>query len=90
MIGLGKNPKNDIIEADKLLDFALGKYGYTGSLGEKMRKARKLFSDENGVWIAHKMRNKLAHEINFEPSEFEFRAALENFRKALLDLKISL
>ena len=90
MIGLGKNLKNDILEADKLLDFVLEKYGYSGSLGEKLKKARQLFTDKNGVWVAHKMRNKLAHEINFQPSEFEFRAALESFRKALLDLKIKL
>ena len=90
MIGKGHNLKNDIIEADKLLDFALKKYGYSGSLGEKLKKAGKLFSDENGVWVAHKMRNKLAHEINFQPSEFEFRSALESFRRALLDLKIKL
>lgn len=90
IIGKGQNPKNDIIEADKLLDFALKQYGYTGSLGEKLKKAEKLFSDINGVWLAHKMRNKFAHEINFHPSELEFRAALEHFRKALLDLKIRL
>lgn len=90
MIGLGKNLKSDIIEADKLLDFVLEKYGYSGSLGEKLKKAERLFTDKNGVWVAHKMRNKLAHEINYRPSEFEFRLALENFRKALLDLKIKL
>ena len=90
MIGKGQSPKNDILEADKLLDFALEKYGYSGSLGEKLKKASKLFSDKNGVWVAHKMRNKLAHEINFQPSEFEFRLALESFRKVLLDLKIKL
>ena len=90
IIGDGQNPKNDILEADKLLDFALEKFGYSGSLGEKLKKAGKLFSDENGVWVAHKMRNKFAHEINFQPSEFELRSALESFRKALLDLKIKL
>jgi len=90
MIGKGQNPKNDIIEADKLLDFTLQKYGYSGNLGEKLKKAEKLFSDKNGIWFAHKMRNKLAHEINYQPSEFEFRSALENFRKALVDLKIKL
>ncbi|MFH0834694.1 MAG: hypothetical protein V2A63_04915 [Patescibacteria group bacterium] len=90
MIGLGKNPKNDLLEADKLLDFVLGKYGYRGSLGEKLKKSARLFSDINGVWFAHKMRNKFAHELNFEPSEFEFRKALESFRRALLDLKIRL
>ena len=90
MIGQGHNPKNDILEADKLLDFALGKYGFQGTLGEKLKKAEKLFSDKNGVWFAHKMRNRFAHELDFEPSEFEFRKALESFHKALIDLKIKL
>ncbi|MFH0776237.1 MAG: hypothetical protein V1936_01335 [Patescibacteria group bacterium] len=90
MIGPGHNPKTDLLEADKLLDFVLTKYGYRGSLGEKLKKAGRLFSDKNGVWFAHKMRNKFVHEINFEPSEFEFRKALESFRRALLDLKIRL
>ncbi|MFA6458098.1 MAG: hypothetical protein WCV72_01760 [Patescibacteria group bacterium] len=90
MIGLGKNPKNDILEADKLLDFVLGKYGFRGPLGEKLKQAERLFADKNGVWFAHKMRNKFAHELNFTPSEFEFRKALESFRRALLDLRIKL
>ena len=71
-------------------DFALEKYGYTGNLGDKLKQAEKVFSDINGVWLAHKMRNKFAHKINFQPSELEFRTALESFRKALLDLKIKL
>ena len=90
MIALGKSPKNDIIEADKLLDFVLGKYGFAGSIDEKLKKAEKLFSDKNGVWLAHKMRNKLADKTDFALSEFEFRTALENFRRALIDLKIKL
>ena len=90
MVGKGQNPKNDIIEADKLLDFVLEKYGFTGSLGEKLKQAGGLFSDLNGVWVAHKMRNKFAHELDYQPSELEFRAALESFRKAISDLKIKL
>ncbi|MFH1375555.1 MAG: hypothetical protein ABIH35_02690 [Patescibacteria group bacterium] len=90
MIGRGQNPKNDIIEADKLLDFVLEKYGFTGSLGEKLKQAGSLFSDLNRVWVAHKMRNRFAHELDYQPSELEFRAALESFRKGLTDLKIKL
>ena len=90
IVSLGRNPKNDVLEADKLLDYVLGKYGYQGSLGEKLKKASKLFSDLNGVWEAHKLRNKLAHEINFIPNQKVVSEALTSFRKALIDLKIKL
>lgn len=90
MISSGHNPKNDILEADKLLDFVLKKYNYSGSVAEKLKQSSKLFSDLNGLWTAHKLRNRLAHEINFHPSEKEVRSALASFKRALLDLKIRL
>lgn len=89
MIGQGHNPKNDILEADKLLDFVLGKHGFTGNLGEKMKAAGKFFSDTNAIWQAHKLRNRLAHELDFMPSQTETAAALAAFRQALRDLRIS-
>ena len=90
MIGMGRNPKNDILEADKLLDYVLTKYGYQGSLGEKLKAARSLFSDIDGVWVAHKLRNQIAHEMNFTPPQSEVDLALKSFKKALQDLKIKL
>jgi len=88
MISHGANPKNDIIEADKLLDFVLGKYGFKGSLGEKLKKSKRLFSDIDGVWQAHKLRNKIAHQLNFTLSSKEVSVALASFKKAFIDLKI--
>lgn len=90
MIGLGRRPKEDIIEADKLLDYALKKYGYQGSLSEKLKKSAKLFSNISNVWSAHKLRNRIAHEIDFTPSEIEVKSALKNFERAFKDLKITL
>jgi hypothetical protein len=90
LIQSGENSKNAILEADKLLDFALDKLGFQGSLGEKLKKSGPRFSNLNNVWSAHKLRNRLAHELNFKPNNNEMQRALSNFRKALCDLKIQL
>lgn len=83
-------PKQAILEADKLLDFALKKCGFSGSLGEKLKKAPALFTDINGVWSAHKLRNRIAHEIDHKLSSFETKNAINNFKKAIQDLGVSL
>ncbi|MFA6305257.1 MAG: hypothetical protein WC651_00820 [Candidatus Gracilibacteria bacterium] len=79
------HPKEAVLDADKLLDYALSKKGYEGSLGEKLKKAGKLFSDINDVWMAHKVRNAIAHEM-VEIEEKDFRAALHSYKRALNDL----
>ena len=78
--------KQAVLEADKLLDFALYKKGFQGNLGTKLKKASFHFSNYQKLWEAHKLRNKLAHEIDFEISESQSKFALENFRTALKDL----
>ena len=78
--------KHAVMEADKLLDSVLKKRGYQGSLGEKLKRHGKVFSDLNGLWGAHKLRNKLAHELNFRLSEAEAKQAMRTFRKAFEDL----
>ncbi len=82
-----KNQQVAIMEADKILDLVLRKKGYKGPLGAKLKKHGKLFSDLDGIWKAHKLRNRIAHEINISLTPREFRAALNSFQKALNDLK---
>lgn len=82
--------KHSIIEADKLLDLILKKYGLQGTLADKMRAADKLFSSSNNIWFAHKLRNKIAHEFNFEPSKVELSKALRYFKEAYRDLGVKL
>lgn len=74
-----------IIDADKVLDYALARKGFQGSVGEKLKKAGPRFSDVNGVWRAHKYRNKLAHELGGVKFD-EARDALSQFKRALNDL----
>jgi len=80
------NPASAIIEADKLLDYALDKSGAKGTLGDKLKQSGSKLSDLNGVWSAHKLRNKLAHEIDHKPSKFAVMVAVKVFKKALNDL----
>ena len=75
-----------VVEADKILDEALRLLGYTGSLGDKLKKAGPRFKDLDAVWKAHKLRNKLVHELNSVPRDAEVEHAVESFRKALNDL----
>ncbi len=83
------NPKEAIIDADKLLDYTLKVRGYQGPLGEKLKKAGPLFSDRNGVWSAHKLRNRVAHELG-DIKKSEVKSALKGFKRALNDLGANL
>lgn len=77
-----------ILEADKLLDHALMQMGYKGSLGAKLKKAPKLFKNINDVWAAHKVRNNIAHKINYSVDEKTYKATMLQFKQAFKDLKI--
>jgi len=79
------HPRDAILDADKLLDYALKTKGYEGSLGEKLKKSGRLFSDIDSVWAAHKVRNSIAHDMD-EMDEKYLRLALQNYKKALNDL----
>ena len=87
---LGMDAVHAIIEADKLLDFVLGKKGYTGPLGQKLKKAQSLFKHPNDLWHAHKKRNYLAHELHAKISPDESRNVLIMFKKGFHDLGIDL
>lgn len=82
------DPKNSIMDADKLLNYALEKRGVKGStIGEKLQQqqAVSLFSDINNAWNAHKIRNRIAHELAEMDIE-KLKTALQQFKKALNDL----
>ncbi len=80
------NPTLKLVEADKILDEALRLLGYAGSLGEKLKAAGPRFRDINGVWWAHKLRNRAVHDLTSAPSKEEIERALGIFRTALADL----
>ena len=83
-----KDHRHAILEADKLLDYALLNMGYKGSLGAKLKRAPSLFSNINDVWAAHKVRNNIAHKINYEVDEKTYKKTMLQFKQAFKDLKI--
>jgi len=76
-----------VLNGDKLVDQALRARGINGkTMGERMKNFASKFSDRNGIWTAHKLRNKIAHESDANVTYNQARFALANFRKALKDL----
>lgn len=78
--------KHAVINADKLLDEILRIKGLQGTLGEKLKKAESMIDNYDGVWRAHKLRNRIAHEMDHRFSSKEGHTALKNFEKAFKDL----
>lgn len=79
-----------IMKADTLLDEALREAGIVGrDLGERLRKVspKDLPNIEN-VWEAHKLRNKIAHEINFQLKRDLAERALTVYEEALEQLGV--
>ena len=76
-----------VIEADKLLDCALKKRGFKGkTMGERLVSAQRQLTDNDAVWQAHKLRNRLVHEPGVRVKSFEAKRSLASFRQALRDL----
>lgn len=76
-----------VLNVDKLLDQALREKGLRGNtMGERMKSASSIFSDNNGVWAAHKLRNKIAHEPDVHITYDTVRYALAHIKRALKDL----
>jgi hypothetical protein len=76
-----------IIDADKLLDEALKQSKFRGkTMGERLVTAQHSITNNDAVWFAHKLRNKLVHEEYKTLKQQEVKDALVGFRQALKDL----
>lgn len=76
-----------VIDADKLVDEALKKRHFRGkTMGERLVSAQRTLSDNDAVWFAHKLRNRLVHESNVRLRKRDVQKALAGFRQALRDL----
>lgn len=81
-----------IIEADKLVDYVLeNKVGTAGSMADRLKRSQKNFrnySDYDGLWKAHKVRNGIAHQTNYEVLYPEVKRTISQYQKALKELKV--
>lgn len=76
-----------IFEADKLLDQALRDRGINGkTMAERMKQCQGKWTNGNGVWAAHKLRNRLAHETDVRIDYERARQALISFKQGLKDM----
>lgn len=76
-----------VFEADKLLDHALKARNFAGeTMGDRLKNARGAFMNNDAVWHAHKLRNRLAHEQNVPLNGLVVDKALRSFKAALKDL----
>lgn len=72
-----------ILEADKLLDEMVEKMGYPGSnLGERLKVIEPSdFLTLQAAWDAHKVRNQIAHEPQYQLTQREARKTIDLFEK---------
>lgn len=76
-----------ILNADKLLDKALIELGVSGdTMGQRLKNYQAVMPNISKVWSAHKIRNRIAHEVNEKISPMVARRMLSVYKKALHDI----
>lgn len=76
-----------IIKADDLLDKALKKRSFRGkNPGERLVNAQRIFTNNDAVWFAHKLRNTLEQKPNLRLTREDVKEALLSIGQALKDL----
>lgn len=76
-----------VMEADKLLDQALRDRGLVGkTMADRMKQCQGKWTNGNGVWAAHKLRNRLAHETDVRIDFDRARQALIAYKQGLKDM----
>lgn len=76
-----------MLDADKLLDQALRERGLPGkTMADRMKQYQGKWTNGNGVWAAHKLRNKLAHEADVRVDYERARQALVAYKQGLKDV----
>ena len=78
-----------VIEADKLIDDLLIQKGYRGeSMAERLSLIdKKDLRSLELIWEAHKIRNRIAHQLNFKINRSEALRAISYYEEALKDLE---
>jgi hypothetical protein len=83
------NFKQSIMDGDKIVDSVLMARVQGNSMGERLKNSRHLFSPNtyNELWTAHRIRNKIAHDTEFEGLSSDAQLAVRGFEKALKELR---
>ena len=78
-----------VIEADSLVDHVLKSSGYPGdTMGERLKNIDKSqIVTLDYLWEAHKIRNRLAHDMNYFLRYGEAKRAIQLYEKTLKELQ---
>lgn len=84
--------KEAVIAADKLLDYALTQISFGETMGERLKNVRDAFPSTiyQGLWGAHKVRNALVHDSDYDLTQLVARDALSKFKEAFKALGVEL
>ncbi|MFH1444743.1 MAG: hypothetical protein ABIG34_05155 [Candidatus Peregrinibacteria bacterium] len=74
-----RDPARRVLEAENICDAVLKALGYTGTFAEKLQKAGPRLDRIDDIWNAHRLRNKIAHEVNTRVSAAQSDRALQAF-----------
>lgn len=79
-----------VIEADRLVENILQEAGFMGEdMGEKLKGIDQgQLRSINDLWSAHKLRNIIAHDPDYQVQQRDAREAVGNFEKALRELGV--
>lgn len=87
LLGKKETWKDAVINADKILEEALKKKRFGGkNLGERLTKAQRMLTDNEGVWFGHKLRKQIESDPDTKLKEKDVKQALIGIRQALKDL----
>lgn len=77
-----------LIEADKLVDDILRRAGFPGdTMGERLMNIQSgQLETIDGLWEAHKLRNRIAHDLNYFLRYTEAKRAIGQFEATLREL----
>ncbi len=78
-----------VVDADKLMDYCFQKKGLKGkTAGDRLKNAKNLFEYEmyDSIWKAHKVRNKIVHEVDYKISDNEAKKHFSTLQKAILKM----
>lgn len=81
-----------LIIADRSLDAALKDMVAGETMGERLKTAKTYFDKDtyNKIWEAHKIRNNLVHESDYDPPYYVVGDAISTLKTALTKLRVRL
>lgn len=73
------DPAHRVLEAEKVCDAVLKALDYHGTFAEKLQAAGPRLAHLDDLWNAHRLRNRIAHEMGAHVSDAQSLRALQAF-----------